>query len=164
MNKIFFSKLREDAIIPTKIDENAGYDIYACFDEDYMVIKPLETVLIPTGIATAFDNKFYAQIQERGSTGSKGIKYSAGVIDSGYRGEWFIAITNCNDIDVIIGKKGCCDRFPEHYRYIHYPYEKGIAQFVMLPVPEFETEEIEYEKLLEFKSERGVGKIGSSNK
>ena len=27
-----------------------GFDIYACFDEDYIVINPHETKLIPTGI------------------------------------------------------------------------------------------------------------------
>ena len=86
-NQLLFAKVKEGAIIPTKTEENAGRDLYACFDEDYIVIHPLETKLIPTGIATAFSPNYYAQIQERGSTGSKGIKYGAGVIDSGYRGE-----------------------------------------------------------------------------
>ena len=76
--ELLFAKAREGAKIPTKRDEDAGRDLYACFDEDYMVIKPLETKLIPTGIATAFSDQYYAQIQERGSTGSKGIKYGAG--------------------------------------------------------------------------------------
>lgn len=164
MEKLYFSKVRENAIIPTKEKENAGYDIYACFDEDYITIKPLETKLIPTGIATAFSSKYYAQIQERGSTGSKGIKYGAGVIDSGYRGEWFIAITNCNNVDLIIGKKDSTFECGNDYKYIWYPYEKAIAQFVMLPVPEFETSEIDYEELKQIASKRGTGKIGSSNK
>ena len=103
-NELVFAKVRPDAIIPTKDNENAGYDIYANFEEDYIIIPPHKTTLIPTGIASAISDKYYLQVHERGSTGSKGIKYSAGVIDSSYRGEIFIAITNTNSIEVIISK------------------------------------------------------------
>ena len=96
-NTIYFSKVRDNAIIPTKRDEDAGYDVYACFDGDYIVIDIRDTVLIPTGIASALPKDKYIHIEERGSTGSIGMKKSAGIIDSGYRGEWFIAITNCTD-------------------------------------------------------------------
>ena len=89
-DEILFAKVDKHAIIPSKRDEDAGYDIYPCFDEDYRVIMPHETAMVPTGIASAFDKSWYVQLQERGSTGSKGIKYGAGVIDSGYRGEWWI--------------------------------------------------------------------------
>ena len=75
---LIFAKVRPEATIPTKREEDAGRDLYPCFDEDYILINPLETKLIPTGIATAFSPKYYAQMQERGSTGSKGIKYGAG--------------------------------------------------------------------------------------
>ena len=77
-NELIFAKVRPAAIIPTKRAEDAGRDLYPCFEQDFMIIHPLETELIPTGIATAFSPKYYAQIQERGSTGSKGIKYGAG--------------------------------------------------------------------------------------
>ena len=162
--ELLIAKVREGAIVPTKTNENAGRDLYACFEEDCIVIKPLETKLIPTGIATAFNEKWYAQIQERGSTGSKGIKYGAGVIDSSYRGEWFVPITNCNDVDLIIAKKDAKIEFEKEYRYVYYPYEKGIAQFVMLEVPEFETKVISLEELQAHKTERGIGALGSSGK
>lgn len=163
-NQLLFAKVKEGATIPTKTEENAGRDLYACFDEDYIVIHPLETKLIPTGIATAFSLNYYAQIQERGSTGSKGIKYGAGVIDSGYRGEWFVPITNCNDVDLIIGKKDAAINFDKDYKYIWYPYEKGIAQFVMIEVPKFAEKEVSLEELQSIKSERGTGALGSSGK
>lgn len=163
-NELLFAKVKKGAIIPSKEEENAGYDLYACFEEDFMVIHPLETKLIPTGIATAFNKKRYAQIQERGSTGSKGIKYGAGVIDSGYRGEWFVPITNCNNIDLIIAKKDAKLDIPEGYKYILYPYEKAIAQFVMIDVPVLETKEVTLEELQSIKSNRGSGALGSSGK
>ena len=166
-NQLLFAKAREGAKIPTKRIEDAGRDLYACFEEDHMVISPLETKLIPTGIATAFSPKYYAQIQERGSTGSKGIKYGAGVIDSGYRGEWFVPITNCNSVDLIICKETATEKIKEEYNgqeYILYPYEKGIAQFVMIEVPIFQEEEVSLEELQSIKSERGTGSLGSSTK
>ena len=161
---------KENNVMKEELAEDAGRDLYPCFEQDFIVIHPLETELIPTGIATAFSSKYYAQIEERGSTGSKGIKYGAGVIDSGYRGEWFVPITNCNNVDLIIAKKGSFtdniahSYFGSKYKYILYPYEKAIAQFVMHLVPQFEEKEVSYEELQNIKSERGTGALGSSNK
>ena len=39
-DEIYFAKLKDKAIIPSKNDEDAGYDLFACFDEDYMIISP----------------------------------------------------------------------------------------------------------------------------
>lgn len=103
-NDLMFAKIKPNAIIPTKEKENAGYDIYACFDEDFIVIPAHETKLIPTGIAAAVSDKYYLQVHERGSTGSKGMKYGAGVVDSSYRGEIFICINNVSRNDILISK------------------------------------------------------------
>ena len=168
--ELIFAKVREGAKIPTKRTEDAGRDLYPCFEQDFIVIHPLETELIPTGIATAFSSKYYAQIEERGSTGSKGIKYGAGVIDSGYRGEWFVPITNCNNVDLIIAKKGCFtdnfvhSYFGSKYKYILYPYEKAIAQAILLPVPKTEIIETTVDEIISIESNRGTGALGSSGK
>lgn len=106
--EIIFAKVKENAIIPSKEEENAGFDIYACWDgveKKDRIIKPHTTKLIPTGIACALPINYYFQVEERGSTGSKGIKKSAGVVDSGYRGEIFVAISNVNDKYLIFGDK-----------------------------------------------------------
>lgn len=50
---IYFAKIRPTAIIPTKKDEDAGYDFYSCFEEDLFIIEPYQTRLVPTGIAWA---------------------------------------------------------------------------------------------------------------
>ena len=86
MVKLWFAKVRPDGIIPSKRDEDAGYDIFLAFDGEYIRLEPHETKLLPTGIASAFEPGYYFQIQERGSTGSRGIGKRCGVIDSGYRG------------------------------------------------------------------------------
>ena len=96
MEKIYFAKVKPGGRIPSKRDEDAGYDIYGLIDEAYIVLAPHETRAIPTGIASACSEEYYFQLHERGSTGTRGISQRCGVIDSGYRGEWFLPITNLN--------------------------------------------------------------------
>ena len=161
--KIYFAKMKEQAIIPSKRAEDGAFDIYACFEEDYLVIPSQETVIIPTGLASAFSPMYVAILKERGSTGTKGMGQRAGVIDSGYRGEWLIPITNLNKVPIVIAKAG--STLPEAYsEAIIYPYEKAICQCMMVEVPQLATEEISYDALLQFESERGTGRLGSSGK
>ena len=163
-NDLYFAKVNPNAIIPSKRLEDAGYDLYACFDEDYMVIQPHETKLIPSGIATAFSPKYVAILKERGSNGSKGIAQRCGVIDSGYRNEWFVPLTNTTTKTVVISKLPK-EQLPLMLQEgIVYPYTKGIAQFIMVEVPVLDIHEVDFETLKEFKSERGMGALGSSGK
>ena len=172
-NEIYFAKLKPNAIIPSKKDEDAGYDIYACFDEDYLVIEPLTTKGITTGIAAAFSNRYYIQVEERGSTGKIGMKKSSGVMDSGYRGEYIIMLYNSNLRPIIISKVSA-DTLPKQiilnektYKIddcIIYPASKAIAELVLQEVPKVNIKEISYEELTKFSSERGVGGWGSSKK
>ena len=163
-NDLYFAKVNPNAIIPSKRDEDGGYDIYACFDEDYMVIQPHETKLIPSGIATAFSPKWVAIIKERGSNGSKGIAQRCGVIDSGYRNEWFVPLTNTTTKTVTISKLPKEELPLMLQEGIVYPYSKGIAQFIMIEVPKLDTHEVDFDTLKAFKSERGLGALGSSGK
>ena len=188
-NDLVFAKVKPNAIIPTKEEENAGYDIYACFDEDYMVIPAHTTRLIPTGIAAAVCDKYYLQVHERGSTGSKGMKYGAGVVDSSYRGEIFICINNINYHSIIISKLDKDELFSKYsttdcdgdkgikygeddYDYVYeldeytviYPYSKAIAQLIVHEVPKMNVQEISYEEWKAIPSKRGTGALGSSGK
>ena len=162
---IKFAKVRPTAIIPTKRDEDAGYDIYANFDEDYMVILPHETVMIPTGIACACDTDYCFILKERSSTGTKGIAQRCGVIDSGYRGEIFVPITNTTDKEIYIAKKdsGITKGVPDGLMQF-YPYEKAIAQLLLIPVPTVDVEEYTYEELKMIPSQRNVNAWGSTLK
>lgn len=169
-----FAKTKPNAIIPTKRLEDAGYDVYPCFDEDYIIIKPHTTVIIPTGIASACDTDYCFVLHERSSTGTKGMAQRCGIIDSGYRGEWGVPIANTNDVPIVICKKESITDFNDfasillfsygEANYILYPYEKAICQALVLPVPEVEIEEYTYEELKAIPSERGTGRLGSSGK
>lgn len=171
-----FAKVRPDAVIPSKRAEDMGFDAYSCFDEDYIVIQPHETKLIPTGIACACPQEYGFVAKERGSTGSKGIALRCGIIDSGFRNEMFIALTNTTSKMLFISKLSDVETIMDYYKCgkdgaivtmthaIVYPYSKAIAQLLVLPVPEVEVEEITYEELQAIPSERGVGMLGSSQK
>ena len=172
-NEIAFAKIRETAIIPSKKLEDAGYDLYANFEEDYFVIEAGATRAVPTGIACAFSSRYYAQVEERGSTGKLGIKKSSGVMDSGYRGEYLIMTYNTNQKPLVISKVSA-DEMQDEFEVsgvtykkadvIIYPYTKAICQIVLHEVPVLEEKELSYAELCEIKSERGAGRFGSSGK
>ena len=75
-----FAKVRPTAKIPTKRVEDAGYDIYADFEDSFILINPHETKMIPTGIASACDTDYCFVLKERGSTGTKGMAQRCGRI------------------------------------------------------------------------------------
>ena len=163
-----FAKVRPTAKIPTKRVEDAGYDIYADFEEPFILINPHETVMIPTGIASACDTDYCFVLKERGSTGTKGMAQRCGIIDSGYRSEWFVPITNTTDDYIMIAKSDDVntDVFGSipMKKIIRYPYEKVICQALVVPVPTVDVEEYTYEELLAIPSSRGTGALGSSGK
>jgi len=178
--EIYFAKVKPTAIIPSKREEDGGYDIYANFEEEYIAIMPHETKMIFTGIASAFSDDYVMILKERGSTGTKGIAQRCGVIDSGFRNEWKIPITNTTEKVLIISKlsregwfgkySDIVQKFDSYnfdmntYAYIFYPYEKAIAQALLIPVPKVIINEVSYEYLQKFISERGEGMLGSSGK
>jgi dUTP pyrophosphatase len=185
MVEVKFAKMHPDAKIPTKESENAGYDIYAAFDEDYMIIKPHETKMIPTGLCSAFSEDYVMMIKERGSTGTKGIGQRSGIVDAGYRGQWFVPLTNHNKKTLIITKlspeetkesfinKMKNNEVPFEPQFvldelfsspIYYPYEKAIAQALLLPVPTTTITECTPEEIAAIPSKRGSGALGSSGK
>lgn len=163
---IYFAGKNESVKIPSKREGDAGYDIYANFETDLIIIRPHETKMIPTGLYSAFDSKWYIQLCERGSTGSKGIAQRCGVIDSGFRGEWFVPLTNTTDKIIAIVKEEKVELMETCYgdNVIIYPYEKAICQAVLHEVPKVEVKQLSVKELQAIPSERGTGMLGSSNK
>lgn len=163
---IYFAQMNETVIIPDKREEDIGYDIYANFEEDCIAIEPHTVVLIPTGLVSAFSPKWGVILKERGSTGTKGMEQRCGVIDSGFRGEWKVPITNGNEKTLVIAKEHCVERLKQAYgnQIIIYPYEKAIAQAMVVEVPKMKVEKLDLETILSIESERGTGMLGSSNK
>ncbi|WP_209344587.1 dUTP diphosphatase [Flavonifractor sp. AGMB03687] len=122
---------------------SAGMDLSACIEED-IILSPRQLVRIPTGIAIALPGPEYvALVYARSGLGIKhGIALSngVGVIDSDYRGEIQVGLTNLSDKP-----------------YTIHPGDR-IAQLVVTPVvlPQLEwVEELD-------DTERGTGGFGST--
>lgn len=94
-NELYFAKVKPNAIIPTKREEDAGYDCYTC-ETETIIIKPCSTRMIDTGIAIACNKAYFPKFFDKGGMGSKGIIVGAGVGDSGYRDSYFIPLINTN--------------------------------------------------------------------
>ena len=83
---------------------SAGADLYACLEAP-IVIDPGKTVLVPTGIFVEIPEGYEAQIRPRSGLALKhGITFlnSPGTIDSDYRGEIGIIMTNLGDNDFTV--------------------------------------------------------------
>lgn len=85
-------KLSPDATLPTKANPtDAGIDIFT--NESY-TLQPGERHMFTTGIAGALPDGYVALFWDRSGLGSKGVHRFAGVVDSGYRGEWKVILWN----------------------------------------------------------------------
>ena len=123
----------------------AAMDLTACIDEP-ITIAPRQLVSIPTGIAIALPSAEYvALVFARSGLGVKhGISLSngVGVIDSDYRGEIKVGLTNLSDIP-----------------YTVQPGDR-VAQLAIMPVVQANI--IPVAELDE--TDRGSGGFGSTGK
>lgn len=146
MQTLKVKKLRENAqMIKRATKGSAGMDLHACIDEP-ITINPGDIKVVPTGLAIALESENYvAYIYARSGLSIKhGITLAncVGVIDSDYRGELCVGLTN-------ISKES----------YTIEPQER-IAQLVIAPVCPCEV--VEVEELDD--TQRGEGGFGSTGK
>ena len=133
--------IHQDATLPSYANStDAGMDLHAI--ESY-VLKPGERRTFSLGFAAEFPQGYVAHVWDKSGLASKfGIKTMAGVIDSGYRGEYKVVLLNTSNVN--------------------YEINKGdkIAQLVLV--------QIEQAKILESKdldnSSRGKGGFGSTGR
>lgn len=141
--KVQIKKLNEDAVIPQYAHKtDAGADVYAIED---VTLKPHETQLIKTGISVAIPVGYEIQVRPRSGLSLKtGLRVAnaPGTIDSDYRGEVCVIMTNTANLSQTINKGD------------------KIAQLVISAVPMIDWVEVD-----ELDStERGEGGFGSTDK
>jgi dUTP pyrophosphatase len=103
-------KLTEESKLPTKkYAGDVGFDLYSTID---VVIEPLTTAIIPTGIAIELPSGFFGWITNKSS---KEYLVGAGIVDNNYRGEIKVRIFN------VLNKK------------IYIKEGDAIAQLILLP-------------------------------
>lgn len=149
--EVYLEVCREGVVIPAYAKEgDAGMDVCAA---EEVLIAPGETVIIPTGIKLAIPAGYEIQVRPRSGISLKTplrLSNSPGTIDSGYRDELGIIMTNTSesafsdrifDIDSKGSNKGA------------YRIRKGdrIAQIVLQIVPK-----------MRFTVVDSVGNIGSN--
>lgn len=130
--------------------ESAGFDICANLSntEIGVDILPHETTMIPTGICTEMPKGSVGLVFPRSGLATKrGLRLAncVAVIDSDYRGEWFVPLHNDSNVTRTI----------EH--------GERIAQVIFLKLPKVKMKEIPVEKF-NSNTERGIGGFGSTGK
>ena len=90
---------------------SAGMDLRANIDEP-IVLKPLQRVLVPTGLYIQLPEGYEAQIRPRSGLAIKhgiSVVNSPGTIDADYRGEIRVILANLSDEDFTIndGERIC---------------------------------------------------------
>ncbi len=121
----------------------AGMDVRGYVESGSLTLKPMERVLVPTGLALEIPQGHEVQIRPRSGLALKhGITMvnAPGTIDSDYRGEVGVILINMGNSDYTLR------------------HGERIAQMVLAPVIRFSW--IEVEELEE--TDRGVGGFGST--
>lgn len=90
---------------------SAGMDLRAFIDDD-VVLKPLQRMLIPTGLFIELPVGYEAQIRPRSGLAFKNgitVLNSPGTIDADYRGEIKVILVNLSTDDFVIksGERIC---------------------------------------------------------
>lgn len=98
MDYLKIKKVREGAIVPKRATQgSAGVDLYACVDEP-ITVESGSLIRVPTGIAIELPNENVAAfVFARSGLGiNHGIcpSNAVGVVDSDYRGEICVGLTN----------------------------------------------------------------------
>ena len=124
---------------------SAGMDLRACIDEP-LTIQPMERVKVPAGFAISLPGPEYvALIFARSGLGIKSgitLPNCVGVIDSDYRGEIIVALTNLS-------------KEP----YTIQPGDR-VAQLVIMPVTQADISVVDELD----NTERGAGGFGSTGR
>ncbi len=96
--EVLFEICREGARLPSYArDGDAGMDVFSAEDT---YIKPGETKIVPTGLKLAVPQGYEIQVRPRSGISLNTplrISNSPGTIDSGYRGELGIIVSNISN-------------------------------------------------------------------
>ena len=100
---LWVQKLSKHAAVPwKKHDEDAGYDLAACLQDDdtdeTITIHPKGRAIVPTGLAITVPHGYYGRVAPRSGLAVKnGIDVGAGVIDCNYTGPVKVVLFNFGD-------------------------------------------------------------------
>lgn len=164
--EVFVEVCRDGVTLPEYARPgDAGMDVCAA---EEVIVRPGETVIIPTGLKLAIPEGYEIQVRPRSGVSFKTpirISNSPGTIDSGYRDELGIIITNTSDVcsfnaEKIIGldEKGNISGI--------YRIKKGdrVAQLVLQEVPRMKLVQVPSVQEIGENRGGGFGSTGVSSK
>src|SRR5690554_5655972 len=101
--EIGFKRLSENATLPIKAHiQDSGFDLYAA---EAVIVKPCNTVVIPTDIAIKLPKGYDATVRPRsGVTSKSNLRVQLGTIDNGYIGNIGIIADNIGTTAISISK------------------------------------------------------------
>lgn len=100
--EINYKKLNDRAIPPKKTKGNIGIDFHTTI-ESSVFLFPGERYLFPTGLSLEIPDGYAIILEDRSGISTKlGLHKFAGVIDSSYRGEIMVCLSNLSDTGVKI--------------------------------------------------------------
>jgi len=146
--------------LPSKKNEDSGYDIYASPALEMLTINPGMVVPIATDLRIEIPTGYTFLVKERGSTGQIALAVRAGVVDSSYRGEIVLFVNNTSKYPIFISSKKAYEDMSFRAQTTWYDIEKAIAQAVIIKNENWDVEKVD--ELSE--TDRGEGKLGSSEK
>lgn len=145
MTILKIKRLEHNKVLPEyKTEGAAGMDLCAAIEEP-VTLKPLERILVPTGLKIELEHGYEAQIRPRSGLSIKhGITLinCVGTIDEDYRGEVCVPVVNISNEP-----------------YTIEPQER-IAQMIIARVEQAEIEVVT--ELTD--TERGIGGFGHTGK
>lgn len=102
---IKIKRVRTGAVLPGyQTAQAAGFDFHAAIIEP-VIIKPNETVVLPTGLAVELPAGFELQIRSRSGLAFKhniAMVNGVGTIDADFRGEMSVKLINLGKIDFMV--------------------------------------------------------------
>ena len=98
-------RLHPDARLPRYAHVGETGDLAAdLYSADGIQLSPGETKQVSTGISLGLPPGFGAVVEDRSGLATKGISTLGGIIDTGYRGELKVILTNTSNTDFAISK------------------------------------------------------------
>lgn len=158
---VIFNKINTGAILPTYAHKgDSGMDVYIpenYFEEGSRELKPLERIIIKTGLKIKFDSDYELQVRSKSGRSIKEglvVINQPGTIEHTYQGEICVGLINLSN-EIIRLENG-----------------KPIAQLVLSPVVNtvnsvvgiYYSDNKSDKDFFGFKSERGTGGLGSTYK
>ncbi|MBO4635856.1 MAG: dUTP diphosphatase [Clostridiales bacterium] len=155
--KLPIELIRDNAVLPSYAnDGDAGMDIRSCED---IIVRPGESVLVPTGLKMAIPYGYEVQIRPRSGISYKTplrVPNSPGTIDCGYRDEVNVIIYNASvreeaseEEPFDLKTKGC-----RHGTYIIHAGDR-VAQMVFAKVEYADLQTVE--SVSDIGNDRGGG-------